>query len=139
MLSLFYHYVTRGKIIAVETEQLDSVMFGSPRGPAHPVTMTISQLETRVNQAKRVLSGLAAPRLSQHRDCLSFHLLKHRCDTLTSALRTLTSNVSQLPPIGHSLSSANPTLQEYTENSQRLEVGVWVNFKNGPNLYYTCI
>ncbi|CAI8045658.1 hypothetical protein GBAR_LOCUS25255 [Geodia barretti] len=37
-----------GKTIAMETEQLDSVMFGSTQGPAHPVTTTISGLESKL-------------------------------------------------------------------------------------------
>ena len=111
-----------GKTIAMETEQLDSVMFGSPQGPAHPVAMTISGLESKISAARKVLDGIAVPRLSKCRKCLTFHLLRHRCQSLTSALSTLTSSTAQLPPIGHSLQSANSTLQRYTENNQKLEV-----------------
>ena len=112
----------RGETIAMETEQLDSVMFGSTQGPAHPVTVTISGLESKISAARRALDGIAVPQLSKCRECLTFHLLRHRCQSLTSALSTLTSSTAQLPPIGHSLTSANSTLQRYTENNQKLEV-----------------
>jgi hypothetical protein len=110
-----------GETIAMETEQLDSVMFGSTQGPAHPVTVTISGLESKISAARRALDGIAVPQLSKCRECLTFHLLRHRCQSLTSALSTLTSSTAQLPPIGHSLTSANSTLQRYTENNQKLE------------------
>ena len=117
----------RGKGISAETEQLDAVMFGSAHGPAHPVTVTVSQLETRITEARQALDGIASSLLSKSRQCLSFHLLRHRCDSLTSALGTLTSSTTQLPPIGHSLPSASSALQRHTENNQRLEVsGGWV-------------
>ena len=61
---------------------------------------------------RKVLDGIAVPRLSKCRECLTFHLLRHRCQSLTSALSTLTSSTAQLPPIGHSLQSANSTLQK---------------------------
>ena len=92
------------------------------RGPTHPVTATISDLESRVAAARKVLDGIAVPRLSKCQECLTFHLLRHRSQSLTSALSTLTSSTAQLPPIGHSLQSASSTLQRYTENSQKLEV-----------------
>lgn len=107
----------------METEQLDAVMFGSAHGPAHPVATTISQLESRIRKARQVLDGVVVPRLSKCQQCLSFHLLQHRCHSLTSALSTLTSSTTQLPQIGNSLLSAASTLQRYTENNQRLEVG----------------
>ena len=125
----------RGKSIATETEQMDTIMFGSARDSTHPVTTTINKLETRISEAKKVLDGIAVPRLHQSQECLSFHLLQHRCQTLTSALCTLTSSTSQLPPIGHSLESANATLQQYLENSQTIEVHDYIHV----HVTYTCI
>ena len=99
-------------------------MFGSARGPTHPVNETINKLETRIVEARKVLDDVAVPRLRQHQECLDYYLLQLRCQSLTSALSTLTSATAQLPPIGHSLQSASTTLQKYTENHQTLQVNL---------------
>lgn len=114
--------IARGKTVAMETEQLDFVMFGTVCGPTHPVTVAINQLKAKIWEAKNTLDEVALPRLQQRKECLDYHLLQHRSQSLTSALFTLTSSTAQLPPVGHSLQSAESTLQKHNENNQRLEV-----------------
>ena len=108
----------------METDQLDSIMFGSTRGAVHPTTTAIGQLETRMLEAKKVLDEVAVSQLRRCQECLDYHLLQHRSHTLSSALQNLTTSTAQLPPIGHSLPSAESALQKHTENSQRMEVCV---------------
>lgn len=103
-------------------EELDFAMFGMARGSTHPVTTTVNQLETKILEAKNMLDEVALPRLQQSQECLDYHLLQHRSQSLTSALYTLMSSTAQLLPVGHSLESAESTLQKHNENNQRLEV-----------------
>lgn len=123
----------RARSVARETEQLDSIMFGSTPGPTHPVVVIVDELEVKMTEAGEKLEGVVRPRLKQLKDCLDYHLLQQRAHTLTSALHTITTSISLVSPVGHSLSSAETVLQQQNNNHQKLQVrGLeGVGWKNG--------
>ena len=99
-------------------------MFGSAPDSAHPVVVIVNELEVKMTEAGEALEAVARPRLKQLRDCLDYHLLQQRAHTLTSALHTITTSISQVSPVGHSLSSAETVLQQQNNNHQKLQVRI---------------
>ena len=99
-------------------------MFGSAPDSAHPVVVIVDELEVKMTEAGEALEAVARPRLKQLRDCLDYHLLQQRAHTLTSALHTITTSISQVSPVGHSLSSAETVLQQQNNNHQKLQVRI---------------
>lgn len=77
--------VSRGRRIADEIVQLDSVLFGGPGGQGgsgvvHPAVVTVNELVRELEQSVAKLERVASPKLQQLRDCLQFYLLQQRAN-----------------------------------------------------------
>lgn len=71
--------ITKGRSLAVETEESDSLMFGrGPTDSAHPATVKVEGVVSLMSQAHDKMEGVVNPRLQRLKEVHQFHSLKHK-------------------------------------------------------------
>lgn len=75
--------VAMGRGIVAKIETSDSSMFGSTSDPAHPVSITVEGMVSRMVECRDKMEGVVTSRLQQLQMCHHFHSLKQKVDTVS--------------------------------------------------------